>query len=76
VECHGTFVPCVDSFLVLIKPLFCLPCEGEGKQAELDASRCDVFNDNSVAQLREVLKVSVHVLTWQTKELVCLHHLD
>jgi hypothetical protein len=31
---------------------------------------------DGVAQLKEVLKVSVCVLTWQTTELVCLHHRD
>ena len=50
-ECHGTFVPRVDSFLVLVKPLLCLPREGEGKQMEPDASWCDIFDDDSVAQL-------------------------
>jgi hypothetical protein len=58
------------------KPLFCLPHEGEGKQTELDASWCDISNDDSVTQLKEVLKVSVCVLTWQTTKLVCLHHRD
>ena len=70
------FVPRVDGFLVLIKPLFCLPREGEGKQAEPDDCWCDVFYDDGVAQLREVLQVSTSVLAWQTTELVCLHHRD
>jgi len=35
-ERRGTFVPRADGFLVLIKPLFCLPQEGERKQAEPD----------------------------------------
>jgi hypothetical protein len=60
----------------VIKPLFCLPRKGEGKQVELDASWCDVFNDDSAAELKEVVKVSICVLTWQTTELVCLHHRD
>jgi hypothetical protein len=37
-ERHGTFVPRVDRFLALVKPLFRLPCEGEGKQAKPYAS--------------------------------------
>jgi hypothetical protein len=36
-----------------------------------DASRCDVFYDDCVTQLKEVLQV-----TWQTTKLVCLHHRD
>ena len=35
-ERRGTLVPRADGFLVLIKPLFCLPQEGERKQAEPD----------------------------------------
>ena len=34
---RGTFVPHADGFLILIKPLFRLPQEGERKQAELDS---------------------------------------
>jgi len=55
VERHGTFVPCVDSFLALVEPLLRLPREGEGKQAELDAFRCDILDDDGFAQLKEVL---------------------
>ena len=35
-ERHGTFVPRANGFLVLIKPLFRFPQEGEGKQEEPD----------------------------------------
>ena len=35
-EGHGTFVPRVDGFLILIKPLLRFPQEGERKQAEPD----------------------------------------
>ena len=35
-ERRGTLVPRADGFLVLIKPLFCLPQERERKQAEPD----------------------------------------
>jgi hypothetical protein len=30
-KCRGTLVPCVDSFLVLVEPLFFTPQEGEWK---------------------------------------------
>ena len=70
----GTFVPCVDSSLALVKPLFHLPHKGEGKQTEPDASWCDVFDDDGVAQLKEVLKVCTCILAWQAIEQVCLHH--
>jgi hypothetical protein len=33
----------------LVKPLFHLPREGEGKQMEPDTSWCDVFDDDGVA---------------------------
>ena len=75
-EWRRTFVPRTGSFLLLIEPLFHLPCEGEGKQTEPDASYCDVFDDDGVAQLQEVLQVCTCVLAWQTTELVCLHHRD
>ena len=65
-ECRGTFV----------EPLFCLHRKGEGKQTEPDASLCDIFYDDCVAQLKEVLQVCVHVLARQTTELVCLYHHD
>jgi len=55
VERRRTFVPCVDSFLALVEPLLRLPREGEGKQAELDAFRCDILDDDGFAQLKEVL---------------------
>ena len=54
-EHRGTFVPRVDSFLALVEPLLRLPREGEGKQAELDAFRCDIHDDDGFAQLKEVL---------------------
>ena len=41
---------------------------------EPDACWCDIFYDDCVAQLKEVLKVCTCVLTRQTIELVCLHH--
>ena len=48
-ERRGTFVPRVDSFFVLVEPLLRLSCEGEGKQEELDANWCDVFDEDGVA---------------------------
>ena len=48
-ERRETFVPRLDSFLFLVKPLLCLPREREGKQAEPDAFRCDVLDDDGVA---------------------------
>jgi len=54
-ERRGTFVPRVDSFLALVEPLLHLPQEGEGKQAELDAFKCDILDDDGFAQLKEVL---------------------
>jgi len=48
-ECHGTFVPHVDSFLFHVEPLFCPPLEGEGKQAKPDAHGCDILDDDGVA---------------------------
>ena len=73
---HGAFVPCLDSFLFLVKPLLRLPREGEGKQTEPDALRCNILDDDRVAQLKEVLEMHVCVLAWQPMELVCLHHRD
>jgi hypothetical protein len=73
-EHRGTFVPCVDSSLVLVKTSFCLPRKGEWKQTEPNASWCDIFDDDGVAQLKKVLQVSTCVLAWQTTELVCLYH--
>ena len=35
-----------------------------------------VLDDDHVAELEEVLEMHVRVLTWQTRELVCLHHRD
>ena len=75
-ERRETFVPRLDSFLFFVEPLLRRPREGEGKQAEPDALRCDILEDDSVAQLEEVLEMHVCVLIRQTMELVCLHHRD
>jgi len=63
-ECHRALFPCVNSFLVLIKPLFHLSGEGKGKQTEPDAVLRDVLDDDGVAQLKEVLKVGIGILGW------------
>ena len=39
-----------------------------------DASWCDIFDDDGVAQLKEVLQVCTCVLACQAIELACLHH--
>ena len=75
-ECCGALFPCVNSFLALIKPLFRLSGEGNGKQTEPDTVLRDILDDDGVAQLKEVLKVGVGILTWQATELACLHHRD
>ena len=48
-ECHGTFVPCVDSFPVLVEPLFCPPQEGEREQAKSDYLWYGILHDDGVA---------------------------
>ena len=49
--------------MFLVEPLFHPPREGEGKQAEPDACRLDVLDDDSVIELKEVLEMRVRVLT-------------
>ena len=84
-ERRRTFVPRLDSFLFLVKPLLRLPQEGEGKQAEPNALRCDVLDEAGtelevpiarVTQLEEVLEMRIRILARQTMEWVCLHHCD
>ena len=58
----GTFVPRTHSFLFLVEPLFRLPRKEEGKQTEPDASWYDVFDDDGVAHLQEVLQVCTCIL--------------
>ena len=45
-----------------VEPLFHLPLEEKGKQIEPNTSRCDVFDDDCVAQLKEVLEMRIRVL--------------
>jgi hypothetical protein len=54
-ERSGAFAPCVNSFLVLVEPLFRLSHKGKAKQMELDSLRCDVLDDDGVAQFKELL---------------------
>jgi hypothetical protein len=54
-ECHGAFAPGIESFLVLVEPLFHLPHEGERKQTESYSIKCDVFDDDCVQQFKEGL---------------------
>jgi hypothetical protein len=41
---------------------------------ESDASWCDVFDDDGVAQLKEVWQVCTCVFAWQATELAHLYH--
>ena len=68
-ERHRTFVPCVDSFPILVEPLFHPPQEREGKQAEPDAHGCDILDDDGVTQLKKVLEMRIHILISQTNGL-------
>jgi hypothetical protein len=54
-KCHGAFALGIDSFLVLVEPLFRLPHEGERKQTEPYSIRCASFDDDCVAQFKEGL---------------------
>ena len=65
-ECCGTLFPCVNSFLVLIIPLILLSNKRKGKHMEPDVVLRDVLDDDGVAQLKEVLKVGVGILAWQS----------
>ena len=60
---RGTFVPRADSFLFFLEPLFNPPGEGEGKQAEPDALKCDILDDDGVTQFKEVLEMHICVLS-------------
>jgi hypothetical protein len=54
-ERHEAFAPDIDSFLVLVEPLFLLPHKGERKQTKPYSIRCDVFDDNCITQFKEGL---------------------
>jgi hypothetical protein len=70
----GTFVPRVDGFLVLVEPLFHLSHEGEEKQMESDGVTCDSSDDDGLAELKEVLQMSICILVWLAAEWASLHH--
>ena len=36
----------------------------------------DVFDDDRVTELQEVLEMSIYVLVWQATERACMHHGD
>ena len=60
----------------LIKPLFCLPQEGKGKQTKLDNIGGDTPYDNGVAELQKVLQMSICVLVRLATEWASLHHVN
>ena len=63
-EHRRTFGPRVDNFHFLVEPLFHFSRKGKGKQMELYACRCDVFDDYGVVELKQVLEMCVCVLAW------------
>ena len=73
-ERRGTLVPRADGFLVLIKPLFRLPQEGERKQAEPDSVSRNAPYSYDFAELQEVLEMGVSVLIRLATEWASLHH--
>ena len=75
-ERHGTLVPRDDDFLVLIKPLCCLPQEGERKQEEPDGVSRNAPYGYSLAKLQKVLEMGVGILIRLATERASLHHVD
>ena len=75
-ECRGTFVPRVDCFRVLVEPPLRFPHKGEREKTEPDDVGGDVFDDDRVTELQEVLKMSVRILVRQATERACLHYGD
>ena len=67
---------CADGFLVLIKPLFRFPQEGEGKQAEPDGVSHNALYGYGLAKLQKVLEMGIGVLIWLATEWASLHHVD
>jgi hypothetical protein len=49
-ECRGTLGPDVDSFPVLVEPLFLPPKEGEWKRMESDDLGVDSLYDDGVTK--------------------------
>jgi hypothetical protein len=75
-EHRGILVPCIDNFLVLIKPLFHPPQEGEWKQTKYNDLWCDTLYIDGVALLQAVLEMCIGVLARQPTEWICLDHPD
>ena len=75
-ERRGTLVPRADGFLVLIKPLFRLPQEGERKQTEPDGVSRNAPYGYDLAKLQKVLEMGVGVLIRLATEWASLHHVD
>ena len=70
----GAFGPGVD-VIFLVKPLVRLPQQG-GKQMKLDNIGGDSPYDNSVAELKKILQVSICVLIRLATEWANLHHVN
>ena len=70
----GTLVPRADGFLVMIKPLFCLPQEGDRKQAEPDGVSRNVPYGYGLAKLQNVLEMGDGILIRLAAQWASLHH--
>ena len=75
-ERHRTFVPHADGFLVLLKPLFRFPQEGERKQREPDSISHNASYGYGLAKLQKVLEMGVGILIWLATEWASLHHVN
>ena len=75
-ERRGTFVPHANGFLVLVKPLFFLPQEGQRKYTETDSIIRNAPYGYGLAELQKVLEVGVAVLVWLATKWASLHHVD
>ena len=71
----GAFGPGVD-VLFFVKPLFCLPQQGEGKQMKLDNIGGDTPYDYGVEELQKVLQICIGILILLATEWASLHHVD
>ena len=72
----GTFVPRADGFFVLVKPLFYLPQEGEGKQTEPDGISRNALYGYDLLELQKILEVGIGVLIRFATKWASLHHVD
>ena len=64
----------LTAFLVLIKPLFCLPQKGERKQKEPDDVRRNSQYGYGLAELQKVLETGIGILIRLATEWASLHH--